>query len=240
MTARAIILVAGMSSRIRGVTGGLPKAFLKVGEESLIQRSIRLIRAAGVDDITLVTGFMAEMFREAFPDCDFVYNPEFKSTNTSVSLQLALAARRPHGEEPGRVFVINGDVFFAEGIIEGMLASPSPSLAAVQKHPLSEEEIKVFVDQAGRITRIGKHLNQEMAHGEAFGMYMVGPRLSAYLKQELKLLGNPKIFYEEAMDRLFQAGHDMSVYDVGEALVQEVDFPQDYQALKDRVTDRVK
>ena len=46
MTPRAIVLVAGMSTRIRDVTGGLPKSFLKVGDESLIERTMRLLRGA--------------------------------------------------------------------------------------------------------------------------------------------------------------------------------------------------
>lgn len=232
MKARAIILVAGMSSRIRDVTGGLPKSFLEVGGESLIHRSIRLLRGVGVEDITLVTGFMAEKFREAFPECEFVYNGDFKSTNTSVSLKMALNAR-PQRDE-GQVFVLNGDVYFAEGILEGMLAAESSTLAAVQQHPLSEEEVKVFVDN-GRLTRIGKHLNEELAAGEAFGVYVLGARFAAYMRQELNLLGNPKIFYEEAMDRMLLAGHVMHAYNVGEALVQEIDFPKDYQDLTNRV-----
>lgn len=232
MSARAIILVAGMSSRIRDVTGGLPKSFLEVAGESLIHRSIRLLRGAGIDDITLVTGFMAEKFRDAFPSCELVYNDDYKGTNTSVSLQLALNAR--HRREPAPVFVLNGDVYFAEGILEGMLAAELETLAAVQRHPLSEEEVKVFVED-GRVTRIGKHLDDRRAAGEAFGVYLLSPRFVAYLRQELNLLGNPRMFYEEGMDRLLLAGHEMGAHDVGEALVVEIDFPDDYHDLKNQV-----
>lgn len=225
----AIILVAGMSSRIREVSGGMPKSFLKVGDESLIQRSVRLVRAAGVDDITLVTGFMADRFRELMPGCQFVHNSDFKSTNTSVSLSLALSARTRVSDE--RVLVLNGDVYFAEGILESMLAYDAPAVAAVQRHQLSEEEVKVFVD-GGRITRIGKHLHEDRAYGEAFGVYLFGPRFATYLRQELRLLGNPQIFYEEAVDRLLTAGHEMVMHDVGDALVREIDYPEDYFALE--------
>ena len=93
MLADAIVLVAGMSTRIRSLTGGLPKSFLKVGNETLIDRTHRLLRGAGAESITLVTGFEAETFEEAFPDSNFVHNPDFATTNTSVSLRLALNAR---------------------------------------------------------------------------------------------------------------------------------------------------
>lgn len=232
MLADAIVLVAGMSTRIRSLTGGLPKSFLKVGDETLIGRTQRLLRAAGVDSVTLVTGFEAETFEEAFPESNFVHNPDFATTNTSVSLSLALNARKEAQDRP--VLVVNGDVYYEEGILEAMLARREHTLAAVKRHDLCEEEVKVFVD-GDRITRIGKHLEDTMSYGEAFGIYLLNPRFQRYLRQELNLMGNRKIFYEEAMDRLLGGGHDIRMHDVGEAIVQEIDFVEDYESLKSRI-----
>jgi L-glutamine-phosphate cytidylyltransferase len=232
MIADAIVLVAGMSTRIRSLTGGLPKSFLKVGEETLIGRTERLLRGAGVSNITLVTGFEAEVFQEAFPHLQFVHSPDFATTNTSVSLSLALNARKQADEQP--VLVVNGDVYYAEGILESMLARREHTLAAVKRHDLSEEEVKVFVE-GERITRIGKHLEDTMSYGEAFGIYLLNPRFQRYLRQELNVMGNRKIFYEEAMDRLLGGGHDIRLHDVGDAIVQEIDFVEDYESLKQRV-----
>ncbi len=232
MTADAIVLVAGMSTRIRSLTGGLPKSFLKVGDESLIDRTIRLLRGAGADSITLVTGFEADVFRDAFPECNFVHNADFATTNTSVSLCLALNERKDVEEKP--VLVVNGDVYYAEGILQDMLARSEHTLAAVKRHELSEEEVKVFV-KGDRITRIGKHLEDRSSYGEAFGIYQLTPRFQKYLRQELNVMGNRKIFYEEAMDRLLGGGHDIRLHDVGDAIVQEIDFVEDYEALIARV-----
>lgn len=226
MNARAVVLVAGISSRIREATGGLPKSFLKVRGETLIARTLRLLQQAGVDDITLVVGYMEDLFRSSFPGCRFVLNPDFEVTNTSVSLELALHPREDHP-----VLVLNGDVYFGEAVLPGLIAGAPKSVAAVKRHPLSDEEVKVFVDGPW-VTRIGKHLNDEKAYGEAFGLYLLSPRFATYLKRELKLLNNPRVFYEEGMDRLLCAGHEMLFHDVGEDLVQEVDFPEDYAGLK--------
>lgn len=230
MDTRAIILAAGMSSRIRDITGGKPKSFLEVGGETLIQRSVRLVRQAGIERVTIVTGFSADLFREAFPACEFVHNHEYKSTNTSVSLSLALSEPKPEST----VLVLNGDVYFAEGIVEEMIADPDRSKAAIKRHRLTEEEVKVFVD-GGMVKRIGKHLEESRAFGEAFGIYFFDARFAAYMRQELRLLGNPRIFYEEAMDRLLQGGHAVHAHDVGDRLVQEIDFPADYEQLRKQV-----
>jgi choline kinase len=224
-----------MSTRIRALTQGLPKSFLKIGDESLIDRTLRLLRGAGVENITLVTGFEADVFRDAFPECNFVHNPDFATTNTSVSLSLALNARKDAKEaEDKTVMVVNGDVYYAEGILQAMLSRSEHTLAAVKRHDLSEEEVKVFVE-GDRITRIGKHLEETMSYGEAFGVYQLNPRFQKYMRQELNVMGNRKIFYEEAMDRLLGGGHDIRLHDVGDAIVQEIDFVEDYESLKARV-----
>ena len=235
MTADAIVLVAGMSTRIRSLTQGLPKSFLKIGNESLIDRTLRLLRGAGVENITLVTGFEADVFRDAFPECNFVHNPDYATTNTSVSLSMALNARKDDKAADDRtVIVVNGDVYYAEGILEAMLAKSEHTLAAVKRHELCEEEVKVYVE-GDRITRIGKHLDDTQAYGEAFGIYQLNPRFQKYIRQELNVMGNRKIFYEEAMDRLLGGGHDIRLHDVGDNIVQEIDFVEDYESLKSRV-----
>jgi choline kinase len=230
---RAIILAAGISSRIFELTKGLPKGLMEINGEPVVGRIIRLLREAGVNDITLVVGYREDMFRERFPECTFVTNPEYRSTNTCVSLELALKAN-----ETDSVFVMNGDVYFEDGILPKIIASGWDTVAAVSRHKLCDEEIKVF-NKDGMVTTIGKHLNEDLAFGEAFGIYMMSPRFSIYMKRALNLLNNPKVFYEAAMDQLLAGGHPMHILDVGDAVVQELDFPTDYEALMKTISTKM-
>ena len=218
MGCRAIILCAGISSRIFELTKGLPKGLMEIHGEPVVGRIIRLLNQAGVSDITLVVGYREELFRERFPQCEFVTNPEYRATNTCVSLELALRAA-----EHDSVFGINGDVYFEEGILQQMLASGHQTVAAVSRHPLCDEEIKVIV-RDGLVKNIGKHVNEDLAYGEAFGIYLMSPRFSVYMKRDLNLLNNPKVFYEAAMDHLLSGGHARHILDVGDAVVQKLDY----------------
>ncbi len=232
MGCRAVILAAGISSRIFELTRGLPKGLMEIGGEPVVGRIIRLLNEAGVTDITIVVGYREELFRERFPGCNFVTNPEYRATNTCVSLEMALKPA-----ETDSVFVINGDVYFEQGILQQMLASGHGTVAAVSRHALCDEEIKVF-NKGGLVTRIGKYLNEDLAFGEAFGIYLMSPRFAVYMKRELNLLNNPKVFYEAAMDHLLAGGHEMHVLDVGDAVVQELDFPADYATLMNTISSR--
>ena len=58
----AVIMAAGTASRFAPLSYERPKGLLEVKGEVLIERQIRQLKEAGVDDITVVVGYKAEMF----------------------------------------------------------------------------------------------------------------------------------------------------------------------------------
>ncbi|EGP66078.1 hypothetical protein HMPREF9182_1116 [Streptococcus sp. oral taxon 056 str. F0418] len=59
---RAIILAAGMGTRLQPITLNTPKSLIKIEEETLIERQIRFLRERGVEEIIVITGYLAEKF----------------------------------------------------------------------------------------------------------------------------------------------------------------------------------
>ena len=58
----AIIMAAGTSSRFAPLSFERPKALIEVRGEILIERKIRQLRKAGIEEIVIITGYMAEQF----------------------------------------------------------------------------------------------------------------------------------------------------------------------------------
>ena len=58
----AIIMAAGTASRFAPISYERPKALIEVRGEVLIERQIRQIQEAGINEIIIVTGYMAEQF----------------------------------------------------------------------------------------------------------------------------------------------------------------------------------
>ena len=56
MITNAIILAAGLGSRIEKLTKSKPKGFIKIGETTLIERSINLLLQNGISKIYIGTG----------------------------------------------------------------------------------------------------------------------------------------------------------------------------------------
>lgn len=84
----AIIMAAGMSSRFVPLSSETPKGLLEVKGEILIERQIRQLKAAGIDDITVVVGYMADKFaylRDKF-GADIILNEDYYRYNNTSSL----------------------------------------------------------------------------------------------------------------------------------------------------------
>ena len=87
----AIIMAAGTSSRFAPLSYEMPKGLISVRGEVLIERQIRQLQSAGIDDIIVVTGYKHENF-EYLKDrlgAILVHNNEFETRNNNSSIWAA-------------------------------------------------------------------------------------------------------------------------------------------------------
>lgn len=87
----AIIMAAGQSKRMRPLSNFKHKALLEVGGEILIERQIRQLQEVGIDNIIIVTGYLANQFsylEEKF-GVKLIYNSEYKERNNHSSIYVA-------------------------------------------------------------------------------------------------------------------------------------------------------
>lgn len=87
----AIILAAGYGMRMVPVNFEMPKAFIAVKGEKLIERQIRQLHDAGIYNIYIVVGFMKETFEYLIDEYDvnLIVNTEYSLKNNLHSLYLA-------------------------------------------------------------------------------------------------------------------------------------------------------
>ena len=86
MKTRALILAAGRGSRMGAETATKPKCFTVLQGKRLLDWQLESLRNAGVDDISIVTGYKAELFDENLPT---FHNPRWSETNMVGSLFYA-------------------------------------------------------------------------------------------------------------------------------------------------------
>ena len=105
----AIILAAGFGMRMVPINLSSPKALLEIKGESLIERTIRQLHEADIEDITVVVGFMKEAFEYLIDDYDvkLVVNNEYNIKNNLSSLNLVR-------DRIDNTYIIPSDVWFSE------------------------------------------------------------------------------------------------------------------------------
>lgn len=86
----AIILAAGFGMRMVPINTTTSKGMLEVNGETLVERVIKQLNAVGVDDITIVVGFMKEQYEYLIDlyGVDLVVNPDYAGRNNLHSLSL--------------------------------------------------------------------------------------------------------------------------------------------------------
>ena len=87
----AIVMAAGTASRFAPLSFERPKALIEVRGEVLIERQIKQLRQVGIDEIVIVTGYMAEQFeylKEKY-HVILVHNPDYLTRNNNAIIYVA-------------------------------------------------------------------------------------------------------------------------------------------------------
>ncbi len=209
---QAIILAAGIGKRLKDLTEGLPKCFLKIGGKTIIERQLEALTGF---DVVMVVGFKADIIKKRYPGLKYVHNPDYETTNTIHSLGLAL-----NGKD---TLVLNGDVVFDKKII-GLM--DKPSCAAVEFKNVHPEEIQVTLEGKDDIVRIGKNISGQ---GEAIGIYRFSGKFCGKLKDQINGM-DKMLYYEDAIDKILPM--DFKAVDIGDLAAKEIDFKEDLDQAK--------
>jgi len=231
-TLKAIILAAGKGNRLGPVGGNNPKCLLEIDGVSLIERQIQLLRAVGVNDITAVVGFGADLVRDTCgPKLTYIENPRHAETNSLYSLWLTR-----HLLSDGFI-VLNADVLFHSQMLVDLISTPHEDALLVSYQPVTQgEEMKVKVRE-GVVVGISKELDPAEADGENVGIVRFsssGAKLLIKLMEVLVNDGNLKAWAPHAFLEFSRVRKLHAISTSGYPWV-EIDFPEDYLTATNKV-----
>lgn len=237
----AIILAAGTASRLRPLTLHTPKCLLKVGERTLLERSMDALIKAGIHEFVIVTGYLHEQIEDFVQQtygnrirACFIHNKDYETTNNIYSLWLARP--KADGEE---VLLLDSDLLYDGQIVERVLADSHENILTLIRHELGEEEMKVVMSEDGAITEISKTCDPASAAGESLGIERMGKAYTTALYKELDGMMNKEslenTFYELAFQRLIAKGHYFSVLDVTNLFSCELDTIEDFENARQHI-----
>ena len=229
------VLAAGTASRLRPLTDNTPKCLLKLGPKSILERTIDNLINNKIEDLIIVTGYLEKMIKSfidgKYPllNVTYIFNDVFDSTNNIYSLWLI----KDHIQDSD-ILLMDSDIIFDQGIIQLLLNSGEGNILAVRSDQnLSNEEMKVTVDESNHVRRISKEIDPNLAVGESIGIEKFEPNFLKVLFEKLsdRVVTNGRVndFYEAAFQDAIDDGSTIIALDVGEYKCIEVDTAEDIE-----------
>lgn len=231
----AVILAAGIASRLRPLTNNLPKSLIAIGGKALLQRNLESLQRHGIERCIIVTGFLHAMI-ESFVrslalrmEIAFIHNPIFERTNNNYSLWLARPAL--DGEN---ILLLDADILFDARILATLLASRhDDALIMRASDQLGQEEIKCELDSDGVVLKIGKHLDPKSAAGESLGIEKFSAATTRALFDVLARRHVINEFYEASFQEVIDGGAKIYAVETGGHPCMEIDTPEDLVAAEE-------
>lgn len=233
---KAIILAAGVGSRIRPLTDNCPKSLLKVDGKTILEMMISHLQDCGINEVVFVLGYLEEQIKDFvktnFPDLKayFITNERFAETNTGFSLMLTKDLIKE-----STFIKFDADVVFDKKILKKLIECDYANCLCIDKNiNLDAEEIKVIVKDDNQVLKASKTVNPKDAVGESIGIEKISGETAKLLFAELERMmedkQNHQEYYEGAYERLIAKGVPFHALDISGLKWTEIDTKEDFAA----------
>jgi len=227
----AILMAAGLGSRMKPLTDVTAKPLVTVNGIPLIETVLAALEKRGVAEIYVVVGYKKEQFKylEAkHPNLHLVENPEFDTKNNINS--IAVAADKMASAD---CFICEADLFIPS---PDLLCRPLERSGYFGKMVPGFSDDWVFDFDGNRITRVGK--------GGTDCYNMVG--VSYFKRADAKRIADAVLeyakdpawaqrFWDDVVDVLVRRDLDLTIHEVAEGEIVECDTVEDLKTLEEHL-----
>jgi choline kinase len=222
----AVILAAGLGSRLNSVSGFLPKPLVHFESIPLLQHVMSGAQQAGIERFVIVVGYQGEVVRRWFAGSSlrntpvtWVENTEYHKKNGISLLKARYAVDRPF------LLLMSDHVFEPEtaASLLGQRLQKDEAILAVD-HKLDcifdmDDATKVL-RSADHVIGIGKHLKRYDAVDT--GMFLCSPTVFDALEAVTK---HGDCSLSDGMQHM-ASNRKLRAYDIGDANWQDIDTPE--------------
>ncbi|MBT4531452.1 sugar nucleotide-binding protein [archaeon] len=158
----AIILAAGLGTRMEGKGKIIPKCLIEINNKTLLERKIELLKKNKIEDISVVIGSKGECWNQKNVDkirkiCDnLIINFDNNITNNTYSLLLGL--REIPGTESD-ILIIDGDLIFDAKTLKEILSHENKTIILSEKQNVGAPGNRVMIDTYGKVLEVGREIN---------------------------------------------------------------------------------
>jgi choline kinase len=228
---KAIILVAGMGTRLKPLTDNIPKCLIEINKKPILVNALEKLALGGTKEVILVVGYLQEKIKAAIGDrfsgmkISYVLNDRYNQTNTSYSLWLAVKDLMED------ILILEGDIFFENRLLEDFLGDKRQNLTAVEKYNPNldgtfveigaDQKVFKWIHKKDRPINFQLEDKYKTVNIHKFNSDFVCNILKPELKRQANYGGKEPI--ETVFKNILQQGAEIFAFDVGNRKWFEVD-----------------
>jgi L-glutamine-phosphate cytidylyltransferase len=240
---KALIIAAGLGSRLKKHTENLPKCMLDFGGKTLLQHQIDAYKKNEIKNISLIRGYKKEKIN--YKGIKYFENTDYKNNNILNSIF--------YGEEVinGNIIISYSDILFNDTVVKRAIDTDHDISVVVdidwrgyyvgrKDHPISEAENVIF-NSNNEVEKIGKiNTGNQEVHGEFIGMIKLSDRGTKIFKKHFhrvkKLYWNKPFQRAQIFQKAYLTDFIQELVDIGvkvhcviiEGGWKEIDTVEDY------------
>jgi choline kinase len=237
MVSTAVILAAGMGTRLRTVIGNKPKGLLPWDGQSLIEHSLRRLRQTGVKKVVMVVGFEAEQYARALNHSplglEFIVNSDFASTGSMHSLSLCA------GKVTEDFFLLESDLLYEQRALEVLSQARERDIVLLSGPTRAGDEVYVY-GRSETIEAVSKKKLNLPLLGELVGISKISrPLLDRMCALYQARPPDPKYDYELCLAEVSPV-HPVRTRTLPDLAWIEIDGPEHLERAQQLVGPRIK
>lgn len=147
MTKNAIIIAAGMGTRLRPITTKIPKPLIKIYNKPMIEYSIEKLLDIGINEIIIVCGYLNEQFNyleKKYRQVKLIKNERYKDYNNIYSFYMIKDYLKD-------TYFLEGDILIKGNFLEKL---PNETTYFSKKIKNKNNEWQLIADEGNKVSRI--------------------------------------------------------------------------------------
>lgn len=241
---KAVILAAGVGSRLAPLTNDRPKVLVEVLGKPIIFRQLDHLAAAGIPsrDVVVVGGYRIDTLKSALVsagyECQVVLNEKYEPWGNFFSVMVAEPLLRGHA-----FLQLDGDVIMDDKILPRLIGAPGEALLATDPSAeLDDDAMKVQLAEDGHVIGLDKKLDPKLCMGEYIGVTKLSAAAGTAVFKELAQFpsrGLTHEYYDHSYHLLSKRGEvPFGIVDIADCTVLEIDDATDLARVEKTLRDQ--
>lgn len=226
---KAIILAAGLGSRLGKLTKNNHKSLIKVGNSTILQRLVSQFENCGLKNINIICGHQKRKIDKNFKEYKTFFYPNYKTTNNLHTLYFFKNLLDQD------CIISFADIIIDKNILKRLIKSNKDITLSIDKHKTREGTMKIDIKKR-KLIYLGN--KPKIVSGNYIGIMKIKKKMIKKLISAMKKIKNKSKnqYFTEALNYLIATDSiEVNYQNVNKKFWIEIDNFQDLKIAKKRI-----